>query len=114
MGDLARDVPVASHVTNYVARLVLATHPESPEASPITKQYVRFGASPRGAQTLMLAAKIVALMEGRYNVAFEDIRAVALPALRHRLILNFEGEAEGIQTDHVIQEVLKTVPLERK
>ncbi len=114
MGDLARDVPVATHVTNYVARLVLATHPENAEAPAITRQYIRFGASPRGAQALMLAAKIVAMMEGRFNVSFEDIRAVALPALRHRLILNFEGEAEGIQTDTVIEEILKSLPMERK
>lgn len=110
MGDLARQVPAASHVNNYVARLILATHPENAEATAITRQYVRFGASPRGAQALILAAKIVALMDGRYNVAFEDIRAVAHPALRHRLILNFEGEAEGITTDSVIDQILKAVP----
>lgn len=113
MGDLARQVPVATHVTNYVARLILATHPENQEAPDITKQYVRFGASPRGAQSLMLAAKIVAMMEGRYNVAFDDIKAVALPALRHRLILNFEGEAEGIEPDKVIEEILKSVQVEK-
>ncbi|HEX2915448.1 MAG TPA: MoxR family ATPase [Chloroflexia bacterium] len=114
MGELAREVPVASHVTNYVARLILATHPENQEAPSITRQFVRFGASPRGAQALMLAAKIVAMMEGRYNVAFDDIRAVALPALRHRIILNFEGEAEGIQPDTIIDEILKSVPTEKK
>lgn len=114
MGELAREVPVATHVTNYVARLILATHPENAEAPAITKQYVRFGASPRGAQAIMLAAKIVAMMEGRYNVAFDDIKAIAKPALRHRLILNFEGEAEGIQADNVVDEVLRSVPMERK
>ncbi len=114
MGDLAREVPVASHVTNYVARLILATHPENQLAPAITRQYVRFGASPRGAQALMLAAKIVAMMEGRFNVAFDDIKAVALPALRHRLLLNFEGEAEGIQTDTIIEEILKSVATEKK
>ncbi len=110
MGELARDVPAASHVTNYIARLILATHPENNEAPPISRQYVRFGASPRGAQALMMAAKIVSLMEGRYNVAFDDVRAVAHAALRHRLILNFEGEAEGITTDTVIDQVIKSVP----
>ena len=114
MGDLARDVPAATHVTNYIARLILATHPENAEAPAITRQYVRFGASPRGAQALMLAAKIVAMMEGRYNVAFEDIRSVALPALRHRLILNFEGEAEGVSSDNVIEEILKSVAMDKK
>jgi MoxR-like ATPase len=113
MGDLARQVPVATHVTKYVARLILATHPENAEAPAITRQYIRFGASPRGAQALMLAAKIVAMMEGRYNVAFDDIKAIALPALRHRLILNFEGEAEGIRTDEVIQKILESVPVEK-
>jgi MoxR-like ATPase len=108
MGDLAREIPIASHVSNYVARLVLATHPENSQAPAITKQYVRFGSSPRGAQALILAAKIVALMDGRFNVAFEDIRAVTHPAFRHRLILNFEGEAEGITTDQVIDEILKS------
>ncbi|MBN9392019.1 MAG: MoxR family ATPase [Chloroflexi bacterium] len=114
MGELARDVPAATHVTNYIARLILATHPDSPDAPEITRQYVRFGASPRGAQALMLAAKIVAMMEGRFNVAFDDVKAVALSALRHRLILNFEGEAEGIQADSVIEEILKSVPLDKK
>ncbi len=113
MGDLARQVPAATHVNNYVARLILATHPENAEAPAITRQYMRFGASPRGAQALILAAKIVAMMDGRYNVAFEDIRAVAHPALRHRLILNFEGEAEGVTTDTVIDQILKAVPEER-
>jgi len=110
MGELAREVPAATHVTNYIARLILASHPENAEAPAATRQYVRFGASPRGAQALMLAAKIVAMMEGRYNVAFEDVRSVAHAALRHRLILNFEGEAEGITTDSVIDQMLKSVP----
>ncbi len=114
MGELARLMVVSPDVQNYAARLVLSTHPESETAPPITKQYVRFGSSPRGAQALMLAAKIVALMdelEPRYNVSFDDIKAVAHEALRHRLILNFEGEAEGVTTDTVIDEILKVVPL---
>lgn len=113
MGDLAREIPVASHVSNYAARLVLATHPENAEAPAITRQFIRFGASPRGAQALILAGKIVALMDGRFNVDFADIAAVAHPAMRHRLILNFEGEAEGISTDQVIDEILKVVPQQR-
>jgi MoxR-like ATPase len=114
MGELARHIPVATHVQNYVARIVLSTHPESDSAPPFVKQYVRFGSSPRGAQAMMLSSKIVALMDGRFNVAFEDIRAVAYHALRHRLILNFEGEAEGIDADKVIEEILKTVPEDKE
>ncbi len=110
MRQLARDVPVASHVAEYVARLNVATHPSSPEASPLVKQYVRYGASPRAGQALILGAKVTALMEGRYNVAFDDIKAVAPAALRHRLLLNFEGLAEGVKTDDVIAELLATLP----
>ncbi|MBK9138655.1 MAG: MoxR family ATPase [Verrucomicrobia bacterium] len=107
---LVREVPVASHVKDYAVRLVLATHPKTATAVPIASQFLRFGSSPRGAQTLMLAAKVRALAAGRFNVSFEDVQAAALPALRHRLILNFEAEAEGITTDHVIEQVLKAVP----
>ena len=114
MGDLAREVIVAPHVANYVARLILATHPEGADAPTNTRRYVRFGASPRGAQAMILAAKIVALMDGRTNVAFADVRRVAHPALRHRLILNFEGQAEGITTDTVIDAIFKSVAEEPK
>lgn len=107
---LVRQVPVASHVKDYAVRLVLATHPKTETGVPIATQFLRFGSSPRGAQTLMLAAKVRALAAGRFNVSFEDVQAAALPALRHRLILNFEAEAEGITTDHIIQQVLKEVP----
>ncbi len=107
---LVREVPVASHVKDYAVRLVLATHPKTATAVPIASQFLRFGSSPRGAQTLMLAAKVRALAAGRFNVSFEDVQAAALPALRHRLILNFEAEAEGITTDHIIEQVLKAVP----
>jgi MoxR-like ATPase len=107
---LVRQVPVASHVKDYAVRLVLATHPKSDTAVPISNQYLRFGSSPRGGQTLLLAGKVRALTQSRYNVSFEDIHAVAHPALRHRLILNFEAEAEGITTDHIIDQVLKEVP----
>jgi MoxR-like ATPase len=107
---LARQVPVASHVKDYAVRLVLASHPKTETAAPIANQYLRFGSSPRGGQTLLLAAKVRALTRGRFNVSFEDIQTVALAALRHRLILNFEAEAEGITTDHVIAQILKDVP----
>jgi MoxR-like ATPase len=106
MSELAREVPIASHVRDYVVRLVLTTHPDSATAPAAVRKYVRYGASPRGAQAIVLGAKIRALLEGRLNVAFEDIRALAAPALRHRLVLNFEGEAEGLTTDEVIVEVL--------
>jgi MoxR-like ATPase len=108
--NLAREVPVASHVKDYAVRLILATHPRTETAAPIATQYLRFGSSPRGGQTLMLAGKVRALIQGRFNVSFDDIEAVAAPALRHRLIPNFEAEAEGITTDHIIAQVLKDVP----
>ncbi len=108
---LVREVPVASHVKDYAVRLVLATHPKTDTAAPIANQYLRFGSSPRGAQTLILAGKVRALAQGRFNVSFEDIQAAALPALRHRLIPNFEAEAEGITTDHIIAQILRDVPV---
>jgi MoxR-like ATPase len=107
MRDLARQTPIASHVSDYVARLIVATHPDCPEATPLVKQYVRYGSSPRGGQAIMLGAKIVALLAGRYNVAFDDIEVVAPWALRHRLILNFEGLAEGISADRIVAELLE-------
>jgi MoxR-like ATPase len=107
---LVRQVPVASHVKDYAVRLVLASHPKSDTAVPVSNQYLRFGSSPRGGQCLLLAGKVRALTEGRFNVSFDDIEAVATPALRHRLILNFEAEAEGITTDQVITQILKDVP----
>jgi MoxR-like ATPase len=107
MQALARGVPIADHVTAYVARLLKATHPDDPGAPETVRHYVRYGASPRGVQAMILAGKIMALLDGRYNVAFDDIRQAALPALRHRLILNFEAQAEGITTDAVIGTVLE-------
>src|SRR6267143_385917 len=107
---LVREVPVASHVKDYAVRLVLATHPKTDTAAPIANQYLRFGSSPRGGQALILAGKVRALTQGRFNVSFDDIQAVTAAALRHRLILNFEAEAEGITTDHIIAQVLKDVP----
>jgi MoxR-like ATPase len=107
---LVREVPVASHVKDYAVRLVLATHPKTETAAPMASQYLRFGSSPRGGQTLLLAGKVRALTGGRFNVSYDDIEAVAAPALRHRLILNFEAEAEGITTDHIIGQILRDVP----
>jgi MoxR-like ATPase len=110
MGVLARQVPIAAHVTDYVVRLVLGTHPEGEAATPVVRRYVRYGVSPRGAQAIVLGAKIRALIEGRLNVSFDDVRAVALPALRHRLILNFEAEAGGTTPDDVLNALLGEVP----
>ncbi|HOX55495.1 MAG TPA: MoxR family ATPase [Candidatus Paceibacterota bacterium] len=107
---LVREVPVASHVRDYAVRLVLATHPKTETAAPIASQYLRFGSSPRGGQTLLLAGKVRALTDGRFNVSYDDIQAVAATALRHRLILNFEAEAEGITTDYIIGQILSDVP----
>jgi MoxR-like ATPase len=103
-------VPVAGHVKNYAARLVVATHPDSPYATDLAKRYVLYGSSPRGAQSLVLGGKMKALMDGRYNVSFDDIRAVAVPSLRHRLILNFEGAAAGIEQASIVAEVLEKTP----
>ncbi len=105
-----REVILAPHVQDYIVRLTLATHPNGAFAPPITNQYLRWGSSPRGAQTIALAAKVRALLEGRYNVSFEDIRRVYLPALRHRVILNFEAQAEGVDPDNVLLKVLEAVP----
>ncbi|MBN1853723.1 MAG: MoxR family ATPase [Pirellulales bacterium] len=107
--NVIREVIMATHVQDYIVRLVLATHPNGQFAFPITNQYLRWGASPRAAQTIALAAKVRALLNGRYNVSFEDIRRVYLPALRHRVILNFEAEAEGIGTDQVLLDLLEKV-----
>ncbi|MHB1000115.1 MAG: AAA family ATPase [Armatimonadota bacterium] len=106
MRAVAREVPIADHVKEFALKAVLATHPGSEYASDMTNRYVRYGSSPRGAQAIVLGAKVSALLDGRFNVAFDDIRKVAKPALRHRIILNFEGEAEQVSTDSVIDEIL--------
>ncbi len=106
---LAREVPVARSVQDFAVRVLLASHPEGAEAPARVKRYVRFGASPRGAQSVLLAAKIRALMDGRFHASAEDVRASVLPALRHRVILNFEGEAEGVRADAVLEDILGTV-----
>jgi len=110
MRELVRRVPLARAVQDYAVRVLQATHPESEEATPMVKKYVRYGSSPRGAQAVLLAAKIKALIADRYAVAVDDIRAVTSPALRHRIILNFEGEAEGVSTDGIVAEILEKTP----
>jgi MoxR-like ATPase len=107
MQALARQTPIAEHVAAFAVRVLRATHPDTPEAPALARKYVRYGGSPRGLQAMILAGKIMALLDGRFNVAFKDIRAAALPALRHRLILNFDGEAEGITPDSVISAILE-------
>jgi len=103
---VAREVPIAEHVLLYAARLIGATHPDRTELDGV-RRYVRWGASPRGLQTLVLAAKVRALLEGRYNVAFDDLSAVAQPALRHRIFLQFEAEADGMTADRLITDILE-------
>lgn len=105
-----RQVILAPHVQDYLVRLTLATHPDGPHSVAATNQYVRWGSSPRGAQTLALASKVRGLLDGRFNVSFEDIRRVFLPAMRHRILLNFEAQAEGIEADKVLLDVLEQVP----
>ncbi|HEX5040854.1 MAG TPA: MoxR family ATPase [Candidatus Limnocylindria bacterium] len=112
MQGLARDVPIASHVMAYAIRILRGTHPDTERVPEIVRQYVRYGASPRGAQAMVLGAKITALLDGRFNVAYADVQAVAAPALRHRIILNFEGEAEGISTDSVVRAIIGETPTE--
>jgi MoxR-like ATPase len=112
MHHLARGLPIAPHVTAFAARLLKSTHPEDPGSPQVVRDFVRYGASPRGLQAMILAGKIFALIDGRYNVAFDDIRQAASPALRHRLILNFEAQAEGISADQIIQQLGETIVTE--
>jgi MoxR-like ATPase len=109
---VARQVPVAEHVQEFALRLVLATHPEKEEAPEPVRRFVRYGASPRAAQALILSGKVRALIAKRFNVSIEDLKASALPSLRHRLVLNFEGQAEGMDPDDIIRGVMDS--LERK
>ncbi len=104
MRRLVRAVPIAPHVQEYVVRLVLATHPDGRENS-LANQYIRHGSSPRGAQAMALGSKIRALLDGRFNASCEDVRALLLPALRHRIILNFEAQADGRTTDDLLEEI---------
>ena len=107
--EIVRDILIAEDVRRYALRIVLGTHPEAEDAPELTKKYVRYGSSPRGAQALILGGKVRAILDGRYNVAREDIQAIALPSLRHRLILSFEGEAEGIDPDDIILHLLEAI-----
>jgi MoxR-like ATPase len=110
--QLVRRVIVAPHVQDYAVRLVLATHPGGELATPVVNKFLRFGASPRAAQALILGGKVKALLDARANVSVEDIRAIVLPAMRHRCLLNFEGEAEGKTTDEVLQNIVDTLPVD--
>jgi MoxR-like ATPase len=110
MQAFAREVPVAEHVKTYAARLVRATHPLDAEAGSMARRYVRYGSSPRGAQALIVAGKVRALIEGRAHVSTDDVRALAPAALRHRVLLNFEGEAEGIDPDEIIRSLVAEIP----
>ena len=107
---LVRRVAVAEHVQDYAIRLVLATHPQGEYAAGITNQYIRFGSSPRGVQSLILAAKVRAMLDERYHISFSDVRASCLPALRHRILLNFEAQAEGVTNDDILTQILSDVP----
>jgi MoxR-like ATPase len=107
---VVRDVPIAGHVERYAATVLMSTHPASEQATDLVRKYVRYGASPRGLQAAILGGKVRALLDGRFNVAEDDIRDVALPALRHRLLLNFEGEAEDIDPDRIIEEIIQSAP----
>ena len=101
---------IADHVQDYAIRLVLATHPEGEFATETVNRFVRFGSSPRGVQALVLAAKVRAMLNERYHVGFDDITQSVLPSLWHRLLLNFEGQAEGIRTDEVLGDIIKKTP----
>ena len=108
--ETARHVPLAHSVLDYSVRLVMASHPDNSSAPGLVRQYVRYGASPRGAQTLVMAARMRALLDGRANVAYDDIRAMAHPSLRHRLVLNFDAEANDVSSDQVIDQLIASVP----
>ena len=114
--ELVKHVVVAEHVQDYAIRVVLATHPQGEFAAETTNRFVRFGSSPRGVQALVLSGKVRAMLDERYHVSFSDIEASVLPALRHRILLNFEGQAEGVTTDEVLKQILQSTPkaLEQK
>ncbi len=111
MGALARTVPAAAHVRDYASRLVIALQP-GPQAAPVVRDNVRLGPSPRGAQALSLAGNVTALLDGRHNLSLEDVRAVAAPALRHRLVLSFDAERNGVTADEIIAETVRALPAE--
>ena len=107
---IVRNVGIEEKIQDFAVRMVLATHPEGQFAPPIVNRFLRFGASPRAAQTLVLGGKVMAMLDGRNHVSTDDIKTIALPALRHRCLLNFEGEAEGISTDEVVTNIIDTLP----
>lgn len=109
MRDVVRAVPVAPHVMDFGLTLVTATHPDSPDASPIAKKYLRYGASPRGAQAIVTAARVFALLDGRFNVSKDDLKKAALPVLRHRVLTNFEASADGVEADQIVRETVAHV-----
>ncbi|MHC4106802.1 MAG: AAA family ATPase [Planctomycetota bacterium] len=111
---LVRRVVIAQHIQDYAVRLVLATHPDGDFATPMVNQFLRFGASPRAAQALILSGKVYALLDGRANVSIEDVRRSALSAMRHRCLLNFEGEAEGKTTDEILTNIVETLPADAR
>ena len=106
--ELIREVPIAAHVRDLASTVIMATHPAWEHAPEVAHRFIRYGASPRGAQALVLGSKVRALAEGRFNVSVDDLRALAAPALRHRIILNFEGEAEGIDIDVLIGQIVES------
>jgi MoxR-like ATPase len=108
--QLIRRVVIAPHVQDYAIRCVLATHPQGQFSTPMVNQFLRVGASPRAAQAISLASKVRALLDGRFHVSFQDVKEVVVPAMRHRVILNFEGEAEGITTDMVLERIVNDTP----
>jgi MoxR-like ATPase len=108
MRELVREIPIATHVRDLASFIVLGTHPQWERAPESARRYIRYGASPRGAQALVLGAKVRALSDGRFNVSVDDLRAMALPALRHRLILNFEGEAAGVDVDDLVGQIVES------
>jgi MoxR-like ATPase len=107
--ELIREVPVAAHVRDFASAIVMASHPQAADSPEVSRRFVRYGASPRGAQALILGGKVRALSEGRYNVSIDDVKALAAPALRHRVILNFEGEAEGVDVDNLVGQIIESV-----
>jgi MoxR-like ATPase len=107
---LVRRVPVPRHVQDYAIRLLQATHPEHDEAPDLVKRFVRTGGSPRGVQAMLLGAKIRSLFDGRFSASIEDVKYTALPSLRHRILLSFEGEAEGVEADTILTDIMKKLP----
>lgn len=113
MINISKEIPVSQAVMDYAMKLILYTHPENEESPEVTKKYVRFGSSPRGAQALIRAARVKALIEGRFNVSFDDIKYVAYPAIRHRILLNFEAMSDNVDSDYVINEIFEIVDKDR-